>query len=379
MFKTIYVLKLNNRKYLERLIKYHIHFIKIKYQHNVCFLYVDDDNFKKISKYFKIYDIIIYKVFGFKKYQLLFKKYNVYIISIIIGLIELFILTNITFNIKIMTNNKDIEKLIQNELEKFHLKKYYFVKNYGEKEQIKEHILNNYKNKIEWLEIDRVGCNYYVRVLERIINKNEQDNYQHIVSKRNAIIKEIKASSGQIIRKIDDYVNKGDIIISGNIIKNDEIKGRVKALGTIYGETWYNVKVELPHAYLTTLYTGNSYNRITIDFLSKRFFLFGKKKYENEEIIDNVLLKSKLLPFSINKTKILETKKGVSIYTYQEAEEKGIILAREKLMDSLAPDSKILFQKKLKLYEENSTIIIEVFFKVYEEITDFEKIEVEGE
>ena len=48
-------------------------------------------------------------------------------------------------------------------------------------------------------------------------------------------------------------------------------------------------------------------------------------------------------------------------------------------MDSLAPDSKILFQKKLKLYEENSTIIIEVFFKVYEEITDFEKIEVEGE
>ena len=66
-------------------------------------------------------------------------------------------------------------------------------------------------------------------------------------------------------------------------------------------------------------------------------------------------------------------------YNYQEAEEKGISLAKEKLANDLKGDSKILFQKKLKLYEENSTIVIEVFFKVYEDITDYKNIVKEDE
>ena len=78
-----------------------------------------------------------------------------------------------------------------------------------------------------------------------------QDNevFQNVVAKKNAVIMEIRSSSGQIIKKINDYVNKGDVIISGNITKKDEIKNVVKAEGIVYGETWYNVKVELPRRY----------------------------------------------------------------------------------------------------------------------------------
>ena len=54
-------------------------------------------------------------------------------------------------------------------------------------------------------------------------------------------------------------------------------------------------------------------------------------------------------------------------------------MAKEKLLNSLQGDSKILYQKKLKLYEENSTIIVEVFFKVYEDITDYKNIEIKGD
>ena len=52
-------------------------------------------------------------------------------------------------------------------------------------------------------------------------------------------------------------------------------------------------------------------------------------------------------------------------------------MAKEKLMDSLKDDSKILLQKKLKLYEENSKIVVVVFFKVYEDITDYQRITLE--
>ena len=53
-------------------------------------------------------------------------------------------------------------------------------------------------------------------------------------------------------------------------------------------------------------------------------------------------------------------------------------IAKEKLESNLDSSAKILLQKKLKLYEENNIIVIEVFFKVYENITDYENIQEEG-
>lgn len=372
--KTTYILKLSNKKYLNRLINYNVYFIKIKYQKDICFLYVNYDNYKKLIKYQDIYDISLYKIVGFERYKNIIKKNSIFILSIIIGIVFLYILSNIIFDVRIMSDNKELVKIINKELDEYNLKKYRFIKSFNEKENIKNKILSDYKDKIEWLEIDRVGTKYYIKVLERIINKEESVNYQNVVARKNAIIKEIKASSGEIIKKVNDYVSKGEVIISGLITKKDEIKDVVEAKGTIYGETWYNVKVILPKTYKITKYTGNNYNRFSINFLGKRIMLFNNKKYELEEYQDSPIINNRLLPFSINKTKILEKKEDIYFYTYQDAWEKGLSLAYEKLLNDLKGDSKILLQKKLKLYEENSTIVIEVFFKVYEDITDYKNI-----
>ena len=71
----------------------------------------------------------------------------------------------------------------------------------------------------------------------------------------------------EILKKINDYVNKGDVIISGLIMKKDEIKDFVEAHGSVYGETWYNVKVILPRTYKTTqglMSSGNACGRINL-------------------------------------------------------------------------------------------------------------------
>ncbi len=151
------------------------------------------------------------------------------------------------------------------------------------------------------------------------------------------------------------------------------------ANGSVYGETWYNVKVILPRTYKNIRYTNNSYNRISLNIFNKKIFLFKNSQYQNEDYFDREIISNNILPFSINITKVLEKNEETYFYNYQEASDKGIELAREKLLNDLKGDSKILFQKKLKLYEENSTIVVEVFFKVYEDITDYKNIEVKGD
>ena len=378
MFKTTYVIKIDS-VFFKELIKNHIEIIKIKYKKNACFLYVDENNYKKIAHLKKI-DYEIYRIFGKNRYKYLIKKYDVFLISLVLGIGLLYLLSNIIFDVKIMTNKSELVKIITSELDSFNLKKYRFVKSFNEKEEIKKYLLTNYKDKFEWLEIDRVGSKYYVRVLERIIRKDDKkEEYHDVVAKKNAIIKEIKASNGQVIKKINDYVNKGDVIISGKIMKNDEVKSVVNAKGTIYGETWYTVKVELPRTYSEEKLTGKEITRYCLNLFNKRFCLFGQGKFKNVQYEDNYLLESNILPISFTKTKIKERKSSDYFYTYDQAEIKGEALARKKLLENLSRNSEILLQKKLKLYEENSKIMIEVFFKVYEEITDYKKIILEGE
>lgn len=380
MFNNIYILKLENKKNIKKLIKYHIYFENIIYKEKSCYIYVDYYNYCKVLKYKKVFNIELIDSKGINKYRYLIRKYFLFFISSIIGIIFIFFLSNIIFDVKIMTNNQELYKLLNNELEYYGISKYKFVKSFEEKEKIKEKILLEHKDKIEWLEFDRIGSKYVINVLERIINKEDDNsNYRHLVSKKNAIILEIKASSGDIIKKVNDYVNKGDIIVSGAITKNDEIKNYVKATGSVYGETWYNVEVEIPINYNSKTYTGNKKKRLVINYFDKHLNLFDFTKYKNEERIDKVIFESKILPFSLTYSTIKEIELFNDINTVDKVIDTGISLARERLLDTLGKESQILSQKKLKLYTKDSKIFIEVFFKVYEDITEYCDIVIEGE
>ena len=62
-------------------------------------------------------------------------------------------------------------------------------------------------------------------------------------------------------------------------------------------------------------------------------------------------------------------------------EKDAISLATNKLTNKIGEDSEIVSKKVLKKYKKNSKIIVEVFFKVKEDITeylDYEEI-VQGE
>ncbi len=369
--KTTYILKLNNPKYLERLLCYKVHFQKIKYQGDICFLYVNENDYHLLMKYFDIYGISLYQVKGLKHYHDTIKNNIIFIISMILGIIYMCLLSNIIFDIKIMTNNKDIIKIINTELELANLKKYRLVKSFKEKELIKEKILNNYKDKIEWIEIDRIGTKYYIRVLERIIHKdNTLNNYQSVVARKNGIIMEIKASSGEIIKKVNDYVSKGDIIISGEIHKNDDIVGNTSAKGEAYGETWYKIIVKLPIYFYEEKKTGNKLHNISISFFNKSIILFNSFKNKKTKAVNIYSDFFNIFNIKYNSEDELYVNESVNFIT---SENIALKYAQDKIKSKLTDKEYIIYQKKLKTTLNDSTINIEFFFKVYENITQYKR------
>ena len=373
MIKNYYLIKIEGKdvkRFLRKMYNGGINFTNIVFIDNVIYCKVNEINYKKLKNIKTYYNITIIKYYGLIHFKNLIEKNIIFISSFIVGIIYLFFLSNIIFKINIIHDDKEIREIVSNELNNLGLKKYSFIKSYGVIQNIKEKIIENNKDKIEWIEIERVGSTYNIRLEKRIINKKEEINSnRHIVAKKSGIIKKIIAKDGEVLKKVNDYVTRGDIIISGQIHKGEDVKNNVSATGIVYAEVWYKVKVSLPLYYKEEKKTGNNLNTLKIKYLDNEYNLFNKEyKYK---ISNNKLLYFDFYNMiSINYSKDIELEKKDEVNTITN-ENTAIILARDKIINQLDTNEYIISQKKLKTTINNSTINVEVFFKVYEDISNY--------
>lgn len=366
----------NIKRYLNYLIDANILLYDVKLNNNELIILVDDNGYNEILKLRTSYKVSLIDEYGFIKIKYNIKKYNVLLISLLLGLSIVILLSNIIFSISIEHSKSEIRQLILDDLEELGIKKYHFKVSYKKKEEIIKKILEKEKDRIEWIEIDNIGTKYIVSVEERIKNDIKEDTKtQHIIAKKDARILQIEAESGDIVVKKNDYVNKGDILISGFIKKDEEIKKKVKAIGIAYGEVWYQVKINVPKVYKEIKYTNKKKKRIEINFLNKRFLLFDFKPYKSYETKKTVLLDDKILPIKISFSEVLETKKIEKRYTTKEGEKEVLQIAENKLKTKIGKNSSIISKKILKKLEKDSKIEIDIFFKVKEDITDIQNID----
>ena len=361
--------------FLRHLIVKKIKLYNIIEVHDGISLTVDEVDYAKILKMKTSYNIKIINRFGVAKLRYLLLKYKYILSFLFLTLGLMIILSHFIFFIDVIHSKEEIRELVENDLKEFGISKYRFRVSYAKKEEIRNKILEKEKDKIEWLEIDRIGTRYIVNVEERLIKDNKVDNeVRDIVAKKDAMILNIEAETGEIVRKKYEYVRKGDTIVSGTIKNKEDEVSKVKAEGKVYGEVWYSVTVELPKKYYEEKKTGKTSKALTLRIANKKIsvpFSKDNKSYISE---DSPILENNLIPIKL----VLETKHEIEIidkeYNMDNSSSEAIKLATKKLEDRLDEQSMILSKKVLKKTLKNSKIIVEIFFKVRENITDYKKI-----
>lgn len=356
--------------FLDLLIRKKVNFYYLEQTKDYLIIIIDKNDYKTIKKIKTTNKITILNRYGISKISYILEKYKYIISAFILSLAGLIFLSNVIFEIEIVHPKEEIREILYRDLEELGIKKYKFKKTYKEKEKIKKLILSKEKEKIEWLEIENVGTKYIINVEERKKNKeNEQHTPQDIVAKKSALIIQIDAEYGEIQKKKNDYVKKGETIISGIIKNKDNPVAKVRATGRVYGEIWYKVNVELPKYYYEEKFTENRKKIIKFKFFNKEINLFKQNIYKNYKIDEFILIKNNYLPIKIT----LDTQKELEIieekYTIENCNKKALAIAEESLKRKLSSDSEIISKKILKKQNKNSKIIIEVFFKVKEDIT----------
>ena len=363
--------------FIDYLVYHGIYFKNLIKNNNYYTLNISYKDYKSISRRYKTTIIYYYGRRGLIEYI----KHNKYmLISFLISLIMLNNLSNTIFDIRINTDDNEIKKIILNSLKDNGISLYKKKKSFDEIYLIKEKILKNNRDSLEWLEINEKGCIYEINLTKRVKESLESsDNVSSIYAKKDGLIKHISISSGVAKVEINDYVKKGDVLISGNVIKDDELVKQVKSEGKVFAEVWYIVKVNIPFNYIEYTKTGNVINRYYLDINGKEFTLIGKYDSNNTISSKKTIVDKPYLFFKV----IQEIKTEYEYKEYNIDENEAYIEALRRsekhIRNRLGDDEYIISKKVLKKVSNSSKMYVEVFFKVYENIGLTSNIDEKGE
>ena len=362
MNRVIIKIKRENNILL-KLSSYGINIYNVNNTKDYYVLEVLGSDLAKIPKYIK-YKII--RNDSISRFRSFVKKNKINILIFLGGILFFTFITNLTMEVRIIHNDTELRKIIYEELDKYNIKRFTFKKSFNYLKKVKESILEKYKDKIEWLEIDRVGLDYEVKVTERIIpSEVKEKSYCHITAKKEGVITKISNSKGEALVHDSSHVNKGDILISGIISFNEQTKGYTCAVGSVYAEVWYMVDVEIPMYEEEVVYTGKKrynlkYSRGNIDhkIFKSRLENYEEKEHKIISLLGNEFYLEEEIEYRIHKKKLTE----------EEALIKADSLIAEKINLKLEDKERILYKKVLKKSISGSKMVIEAFVATEEQI-----------
>lgn len=353
----------DNVSMLKILHQLNVNIYDIAYYSQKVVLKVEYQDLNLIGKYYKYK---IKKHFNIFNYKQILKTNFFILLFLTLFILITYCLSNIIVSVQVIHTKPEIRELVFNELKKNNLKKFTIKKDFNDISIIKDKILSANPDTIEWLEIERVGMKYIVKVEERIINKKESNkNKCNIIAKKEGVVKKIVAKKGEILVEENQYVKKDDILISNEIKFNEEVKNNVCAEGSVYANTWYSMNIKINKEYIKYDETGK--DRFNLKFKTPRneYVVFKDRlnDYKREE--------HKVLSIASYELIFIEDKevtKTTKEYTDEEIETIINQEIEDKLHNLLDNDYEVISKNILKKSENNSIMDIDVFIVVLENI-----------
>jgi similar to stage IV sporulation protein len=296
-------------------------------------------------------------------------------------IVLLFLLSNMIWNINITGANPKTEYQLRKAAVELGVTKGKFIFLLPNVREIQRSLTEKMDN-VTWIGVTKHGTTYHFEVVEKEIPKAKLiTGPRHLVAKKEAVIHSVFVEKGQPVIAVNDYVQKGSLLVSGYIGKEKNPK-LVSAKGKIFGEVWYESKVEVPLTTSFQTYTGKNENRHFISLFGFNLPVYGFSEGEfinkTETINESPLYLAKWkMPFSYIKKEIRETDGVKRSYSREEAINVGKQMARKELQKNLPQGAKIKGEKVLLQNVSNGKVKLTMLYQVIENIASEQPITIQ--
>lgn len=301
-----------------------------------------------------------------------------FLFSIILCLVLILYLSNIIWDIKINGVPKDIEKKITKQLDVYGVHTGALNFSLDSPSIIQQKLLHDIPGLL-WVGIEKKGTTFQIEVQEKtIVKKKEVKGPSNLVATKDGVISYVYISKGMPKVKVDDFVEAGDILVSGDIgdekKDDDKVKPKlVESIGEIVAKTWYEVSVTIPLKAEYQELTGEKDKKLYMGFgdLHVPFWGFGSSEFKH---IQKDVSRTPLhffnweLPINIIESIRHEKTYRTEERTKQEAIEIGKEQAKNELLLSLDKNAKVISEKVLHESADNGKVKLILYLTVEENI-----------
>ena len=242
-----------------------------------------------------------------------------------------------------------------------------------------EEELREYYDQIAWISCELKGTQLHIQIKETLQqNEDVEDKVPcDIIARKAGIITSIITRNGTPLVKINDTVQKGDVLISGVIHIYDDTNTLLEseviaAQGDVLAETVYYYEDTFAMSYYEKQYTGKEDVYYGIEWMGKQYIPYvPKNKFhasdQYEEKIQVKIGHTYSLPFSFFSYKRKEFEPVRKSYTKEEAKEKET-KRLEKFLDELEEKGVEIVQNNVKISIDDETCKGEGTIRVIEPI-----------
>lgn len=159
------------------------------------------------------------------------------LVGVVISVAFLFSTTCVLWNVEITGNENIKSEILLNSLESYNVKVGAF-KSKIDTNLVESELLKEYED-LSWVSINIFGTKAVLEVKE---NKEKpevisDDTLMNVVARKDGKIILIQGHKGRNVVKENDYVLKGDLLVSGILINSDGSEKPIHATGKVFAET----------------------------------------------------------------------------------------------------------------------------------------------
>lgn len=303
------------------------------------------------------------------------KKNSGFLIGLFLFFMLVAFLSNMTWGIEIKGAAPETEHQVRKELKKMGIQ---VGTSHLLNQDLKEiqKTLTERIDHITWIGVDLKGTTFHFQVVEKTEPKEQKGRSPgHLVADRKAVIAEMFVEKGKPVVKVNQFVRKGQLLVSG-IIGDDEDQKRqktVSAKGEVLGKTWYTTQVEFPLTSKFEVFTGDELRKryVSVNGMLIPFWGFEKNTFnqfgtETKEYPIKFL--GWKMPLAYTEKTIREKEQYERSLSEKQAVEAAKELARHDLLSKISEEAKV--EKDILLQEqiENGKVSLTINFQVIENI-----------
>lgn len=191
------------------------------------------------------YNMQIIKSIGILYYLVVLFCKKINIIGVISFALTLLICSRFIFKVEITGNSPSNTKLVEEVLKENNINAGDLKKTYQELNEIYDDLKASFKGKIDYLNIYQEGGVLFVKYTNSVGAKEVENNFQNIYASKDGVIQSIDVSSGNIVVQVNQFVKKGDLLVSNTITSTNGENKIIATKGKIMAYTYVTYQGEI--------------------------------------------------------------------------------------------------------------------------------------